>query len=249
MASLFPLAVMLAGAGLALGASRLGDLRPGVRLWGAALWGWGLGTALFLSGLGLEFGTQGMPDHAAMAYAAGLALLLGQVPGLLILRLSAGNPAPSALGLAMTLGLPPFGAFAGLWLGLQAVQAALLLLPPWPALAIAALGLATLAGWIPGWKAGARLRQEPARPGGWGLRLLVALAALGAFLPWVWVLPAQIAAAWLTGELPTLLVALGLMLSPVIPDQASVIPFGLLAVAMALSSVLLLVLRLTRRSS
>lgn len=244
MASLFPLAVMLAGAGLALGAPRLGGLRPG-----APLWGWGLGTSLFLAGLGLEFGAQGMPDHAAMAYAAGLALLLGQMPGLLLLRLCAGHPAPSALGLAMALGLPPFGAFAGLWLGLQAVQAALLLLPPWPALAIAAGGMATLAGWLPCWEAGARLRHAPTRHGGWGLHLLAALAVLSAFLPWVWVLPAQVAAAWLTGELPTLLVALGLMLSPVIPGQASVIPFGLLALAMALSSVLLLVLRLTRRSS
>ncbi|MNT58430.1 hypothetical protein D3C72_1958630 [compost metagenome] len=61
-------------------------------------------------------------------------------------------------------------------------------------------------------------------------------------------LPAQVIAAWLTGELPILLVALGMMLTPVIPGQASVIPFGLLAIAMALTSVLLLVLRLTRRT-
>jgi hypothetical protein len=203
-----------------------------------------------LAGIGMEFHLQALPDHAATAYAAALSLAFGHAAGLLLLWLSPGRPMASAVGLAMALGLPPFGAFAGLWFGLQSIQAALLLLPAWPALALAAGGLAGLAGWTWAWQGGLRALRPaspPRRFGGLG-GVLVALAFLAGFLPWIWVLPAQVAVAELTGELPVLLVALGMMLTPVIPGQASVIPFGLLAIAMALTSVLLLVLRLTRRT-
>lgn len=248
MLPLLPFVLLSAGSGLALYAGwrlRRDATAPPIR-WLAA---WGLGVAGVLAGVGLEFGRQGLPDHAAMGLAASLSLLLGHAAGLLLLRLSPGRPVAGPLGLAMTLGLPPLGAFPGLWLGLQSIQSALLLLPAWPSLAFAAAGLAALAGGVWAWQGGLRaLRAETSASGRNAWRgLLVALGLLAGFLPWLWVLPAQIAAAWWTQELPMLLIALGLMLTPVIPGQASVIPFGLLAIAMALISVLLLVLRLTRR--
>jgi hypothetical protein len=202
------------------------------------------------AGLGLDFHLQGLPDHAATAYAAALSLLAGQATGLLLLWLSPGRPVASTLGLAQALGLPPLGAFPGLWLGLQAIQSSMLLLPAWPSLLHAAAALAGLAGWVWAWHGGWSLMEadSPPRKGAWARGLLITLGILAGFLPWVWVLPSQLAAASLTGELPVLLVALGMMLTPVIPGQASVIPFGLLAIAMAVTSVLLLVLRLTRRN-
>ncbi|MNX21714.1 hypothetical protein D3C86_516790 [compost metagenome] len=250
-----PIAVLTAGAALAFFAgwrSRPSDAKPSLArllLWLSPLWLWALGFALLLVGIGMEFRLQGMPDQAASAYAASLALLWGHAAGLGLLALSPGRPWASAVGLAMALGLPPFGAFAGLWLGLQAVQSAFLLLPAWPALALAAGTLAGLAGWFWAWQGGLQLVRAdlPTRRGGLFRGLLLTLGVLGGFLPWLWVLPAQVVVAELTGELPMLLVALGMLLTPVIPGQASVIPFGILAIAMAVTSVLLLVLRLTRR--
>lgn len=247
-----PIAFLAAGAALSLLASRQGRPTPhwGLPLWGLPLWGWALGFALMLAGIGMEFRLQGMPDHAATAYAAGLALLGGHAAGLGLLWLSPGRPKTAAVGLAMALGLPPFGAFAGLWLGLQTVQSALLLLPAWPALPMALATLAGLAGWVWAWQAGLRrvISDLPTRPGRPLRALLLALGVLGGFLPWLWVLPPQLLVAKATGELPVLLVALGMLLTPVLPGQASVIPFGLMAIAMAVTSVLLLVLRLTRRT-
>ncbi len=210
---------------------------------------WALAFTLVLAGLGLEFAAQGIPDHAAMAHAAAMALLLGHGAGLLLLSLSRGRPFASNLGLALTLGLPPFGAFPGLWLGLQAIQAALMLLPSLTALAFAAAALTALTSWVYAWQDGSRPLNTPSssKRGRWAPIPVMVLAVLAGFLPWIWVLPAQVVAAWLTHELPLLLSALGMMLTPVIPGQASVIPFGLLAVAMALSSIILLVLRLGSR--
>lgn len=244
-----PIMVLMAGAALALwGGYRARPNEaapPPLRFLGL----WGLGFALLLAGLGLEFRHQGLPDQSAAAYAASLSLLAGHASGLLLLWLSPGRPRTSALGLALALGLPPFGAFAGLWLGLQSVQAAFLLLPAWPTLALAAGTLAGLAGWVWGWQGGLQLvrTDAPTRRGGWLRMGIIALGVLASFLPWLWVLPAQVLSAELTGELPMLLIALGMLLTPVIPGQASVIPFGLMAIAMAVTSVLLLVLRLTRR--
>ena len=241
--NLLPLAVSLAGAGLALAAGRRGQTL-------LALGGWAAGVALCLAGLGMEFHAQGLPDHAALAYAAALALLMGHAAGLGLLWLSPARPVASALGLAMALGLPPLGAFPGLWLGLQAIQAAQLLLPAWFALSVALAGLACLAGGLGAWQTGIRHLGAAAPPRRLGAAryALMALGIAAGFLPWLWVLPAQVVAARLTHELPMLLLAFGMILTPVIPGQASVIPFGLLAIAMALSSVLLLVLRLTRRA-
>ncbi len=258
MTAWLPTGIGLVGAGLALWSGwrcRQTSLpeTPTARRLAPFLAGWAMGFALVMGALGLDFGLQGMPDHAATAYAAALALLLGHLSGLALLALSSGRPLALTVGLWMTLGLPPFGAFAGLWLGLQALQASLLLLPAWPSLLHAATGLACLGGWVWAWQGGERLRHAEAAPQptrravAIASGFLVGLGVLAGFLPWLWVLPAQVGAGAATGELPMLLVALGMMLTPVIPGQASVIPFGILAIAMALTSVLLLVLRLTRR--
>lgn len=260
MPAVVPTLVLAAGAGLALWSgwrSRNTPRSSGL----SALWTSALAFALVFAGLGMDFRLHGLSDHAATAFAAALSLLAGHAAGLLLLRLSPGRPAASTFGLAMTLGLPPLGAFPGLWLGLQATQSSLLLLPAWPSLLHVAAALAALAGWVRAWqvswswleadsppRSDAGARSLPIARGAIVARgLLIALGVLAAFLPWIWVLPAQVLAASLTGELPVLLVALGMMLTPLIPGQASVIPFGLLAIAMAVTSVLLLVLRLTRR--
>jgi len=241
--------VVMAGAAIALWGGHRARPRETTPLSLLSLGLWGLGFALLLAGLGLEFRHQALPDQAATAYAASLSLLAGHAAGLLLLWLSPGRPRTAALGLALALGLPPFGAFAGLWLGLQAVQAAFLLLPAWPTLALASGTLVGLAGWVWAWQGGLQFvrTDAPTSRGGWLRTLVIALGVLASFLPWLWVLPAQVLAAELTGELPMLLIALGMLLTPVIPGQASVIPFGLMAIAMAVTSVLLLVLRLTRR--
>lgn len=251
MLAALPTGLLLAGTAITLWSGHC-CLRPASRRHLTRhLMGWALGFTLILGAIGLDFGLQGMPDHAAMAYAAGLALLFGHLTGVALFAVSEGQTLASSLGRWMILGLPPFGAFAGLWLGLQAVQASLLLLPAWPSLLHAAAGLAGLAGGAWAWQ-GSRAMLETApsasrRLTAWLRSLLIGLGVLASFLPWIWILPAQVAAAMATGELPMLLVALGLMLSPVMPGQASLIPFGLMAIAMALTSVLLMVLRLTRR--
>lgn len=254
MPAVVPTLVLAAGAGLALWSgwrSRNTPHSSGL----TALWTSALALALVFTGLGMDFRLHGLSDHAATAFAAALSLLAGHAAGLLLLRLSPGRPVASTFGLAMTLGLPPLGAFPGLWLGLQTTQSSLLLLPAWPSLLHVAAALAALAGWVRAWQVSWNLLEADSPPrSGAGARsipiargLLIILGVLAAFLPWIWVLPAQVLAASLTGELPVLLVALGMMLAPLIPGQASVIPFGILAIAMAVSSVLLLVLRLTRR--
>jgi hypothetical protein len=238
----------------------LGSLLAGWSGWQAnrsisvALWPlftWAIGFALALGGISTVFSAHAMADHAAMARAAALSLLIGHVVGLGLLKASPGHPATAGFGLAMALGLPPLGAFAGLWLGLQTLQAALLLLPAWPSLLLVAGGLMALAGWVGVWRGGVHwvTTATPSESKRFWRRLLLIIGLIGGFLPWLWVLPAQVIAGSMTGELPLLLVALGMMLTPVIPGQASVIPFGLLALAMAFLAVLRLVLRFSRRAS
>lgn len=229
---------------------------------------WVLGGMLVAFGTGLAFRSHGMTDLMAMAFAAGLAFGWGSAAGLALARMSGDRPLVRGMGLAMAFGMPPFGAFAGLWLLLHAIQAALQLLPAPMAGLSAAGGLSVLVGgiWAVQGAHGAETHgaetqgaETPALTEAAGLArtsaglrdarlLLLALGVAGTVFPWIWVLPAQLAVETATGELPTLLVALGMMLTPVIPGQASVIPFGLLAIALAFSSVLLLVLRLTRRA-
>lgn len=231
-----------------------------------ALLGWVAGGMLVALGTGLAFRSHGMPDLMAMAFAAGLAFGCGSATGIALVRVSGDRPLARGMGLAMAFGIPPFGSFAGLWLLLHAILSALQLLPALMGGLAAAGGLAVLVGGLwaaqgsvtegtPGAEtpsaetpsAETQIRPESAGPRVARLPLL-ALGVAGGVFPWVWVLPAQLAVEAATGELPTLLLALGLMLTPVIPGQASVVPFGIVAIAMAFASVLLLVLRLTRRA-
>lgn len=224
---------------------------------------WAGATAGLFAALALAFRTQGLPDHTAMALAAALALLAGHAAGWLLMLLAPGRGPAAGMGLAMAMGLPPLGAFPGLWLGLQALQAALLLLPAWLSLPFALAGMLAMGGSVKAWRHGlawqAARRDEAAAVGERttgktrGIRIaraaLMVLGLAAAFLPWLCLLPAQLVAERLTHELPMLLLAFGMLLTPLIPGQASVIPFGIGAIAMAFAAVLLLVLRLTRRAA